>query len=74
LEFIKSKRNIFDPYRIRVPNLTFKEMRYLDKWLPSDRTRAIDGKANARFLSNDSIKDYSRIYRYFPNFVEAEMH
>jgi hypothetical protein len=74
LEFVKSKRHIFDPYRIIVPNLTFREMRYLDKWLPYDRFRGIDKKANIRFLSSHLIDDYSRIYRYFPNFVEAEMH
>jgi len=28
LEFIKNRRNVFAPYRINVPNLTFREMRY----------------------------------------------
>lgn len=68
LGFIKSKRDAFEPYRINVPKLTFREMRHLDKMLPSRK------RAHLRFLSKEMIDDYSKIYRFFPNFVEAEIH
>jgi len=68
LEFIKSEKDKYEPYKISVPKLTFREMRYLDKILPSGK------RENLRFLSKEMIEDYSKIYRFFPNFVEAEIH
>lgn len=68
LDFIKSEKDKFDPYRINVPKLTFREMRHLDKTLPSSKGEKL------RFLSKEMIDDYSKIYRFFPNFVEAEIH
>lgn len=68
LDFIKTEKNKYEPYKINVPKLTFREMRYLDKKLPSSK------RVNLRFISKKIMKDYSKIYRYFPNFVEAEIH
>lgn len=63
LKFIKPEQKEYKPYKINVPNLTFSEMHYLDK-----------NKEKLSFLSSELIKEYGEIYRYFPNFVEAEMH
>ena len=72
LDFIKMDRTRFDPYIINVPNLTLREMRLIDKKMPS---QDIPGLSRLlRFLPQDWIKDYSHIYRYIPHFVEAEMH
>lgn len=68
LEFIKSEKYKYEPYKINVPKLTFREMRYLDKILPSSKGEKL------RFLSKEMKDDYSKIYRFFPNFVEAEIH
>jgi len=68
LQFIKSEKDKYEPYIINVPKLTFREMRYLDKILPTCKGKKL------RFISKQVMNDYSKIYRYFPNFVEAEIH
>lgn len=74
LEFIKSQRDIFEPYKIIVPNLTFREMRSLDKMMPF-KNRPVPKKAKElAFIAGDAIEEYGKIYRYVPNFVEAEIH
>ena len=48
-------------------------MRYLDKMMPYNyRSKMKDRKKP--FLTKKMIEDYSKIYRYVPNFVEAEVH
>lgn len=66
LEFIKLSQ---DPYFIRVPNLTYRELRYLDRCLP------IVGTSSTKLpgVPSSDIQDYSKIYRYFPMFAEAEL-
>ncbi len=54
------------PYNIFVPNLTFREQRYLDQQLPGDRI-------NLQGVPKDDLEAYSKLYRYFPRFVEAEL-
>jgi hypothetical protein len=72
LDFIKIDRTRFDPYIINVPNLTLREMRLIDKKMPS---HDIPGLSRLfKFLPAGWIEDYSQIYRYIPHFVEAEMH
>lgn len=73
LDFIKSKRNEYKPYEINVPNLTFREMRYLDKILPRSKSPKIKKEEYLAFLSEEKQENYSKIYRYFPTFVEAEI-
>lgn len=63
LKFVKAEKHKYEPYNINIPNLTFSEMRYLDK-----------NKDKLDFLSRQMIEEYNQIYRYFPNFVEAEIH
>lgn len=53
------------PWRIDVPKLTLRELRYLDAMLPAG--------AAAPFLPNADTEQYSRVYRYFPAFVDAEL-
>jgi hypothetical protein len=56
-----------DPYVIEAPNLTFRELHYLDSKLPT-------GSAVAEsFIPPEDRARYSRIYRYFPRFAETEI-
>lgn len=56
-----------DAFKIPTPRLTFKEIRALDRFLPSDLA-----SCNVPVPQSD-IESYSTIYRYFPNFIEAEV-
>ncbi len=58
-----------DPYTIEVPNLTYREMRFLDKQLPIDDPK----KLKAEGVPIEDLERYERIYRYFPTFAEAEI-
>jgi hypothetical protein len=69
-----------EPFYIKVPSLTFKEIRVLDSFLPrsSDNqmkksSKDSDKKIEKLHLSKDDIKEYSKIYRYFPNFAESNV-
>ena len=53
-----------DPCQIRVPLLTFKELRALDAHLPGN-IPPIPG------VPEEEVDAYSEHYRYFPNFVDA---
>lgn len=53
-------------YRLRPPKLTFKERRRLDEQLPGISATCPD-------VPEDDIREYTRLYRYFPWFVEAEI-
>ena len=57
-----------DEYAIRFPILTGKETRHLDARLPTGRLR----RAPA-WLPDEDRQSYRDLYRYFPNFVEAEI-
>ncbi len=62
-------RRNHDPYLIIVPNLTYRELRFLDTHLPIE-----DGSSlNLPGVPSNDINAYSRIYRYFPIFAEAEL-
>ncbi|WP_420575369.1 O-methyltransferase [Ekhidna sp.] len=69
-------RNGAEPFEIIVPSLTFKEIYTLDELLP-DQIDMQDGKikeeakTNLPTLKPEDIKEYSKIYRYFPRFAEA---
>ena len=74
LDFIKCERSRYEPYTITVPNLTFREMRSLDKMMPL-KNKLVPKKAKELvFVTDSEIKEYGKIYRYVPNFVEAEIH
>ena len=63
LDFIREGA---EPYLIETPNLTFRELHYLDSKLP---TRATIRDA---FIPQADVDRYARLYRYFPRFAEAE--
>jgi hypothetical protein len=64
LEFYRPSAEAFE---IPSPRLTFKEIRALDRHLPSDLA-----SCNIPIPQSD-IEDYSKVYRYFPTFAEAEI-
>lgn len=58
-----------DPYKIEVPNLTYKEIRFIDTHLPTDTIESIASPS----IPKDDLQKYFKIYRYFPTFVETEI-
>lgn len=76
LNFIETKADIFD---IKVPNLTLKEIKFLESIMPN----GIDGMGNIVVLPHMYHKDpkippkdilnFSKIYQYFPTFTEAKI-
>jgi len=65
LQFIKLEDEAF---KIEVPNLTYRELRSLDNKFPiKNGLPKLDG------VPEGSIRIYSEVYRYFPNFAEAEL-
>jgi hypothetical protein len=58
-----------EPYLIRIPNLTYREIRHLDRLLPitSQLSKTLP------HVPEIDIEDYSKIYRYYPTFAEAEL-
>lgn len=63
-EFVKLDQ---DAYKIEVPNLTFREIHYLNQLLP------LTDELPQSFIPKKEIEQYARIYRYFPAFTEAEV-
>jgi hypothetical protein len=55
-----------DAYLIEAPNLTFRELHYLDSKLP---TRSA---LKAQSIPSEDLARYARLYRYFPRFAETE--
>lgn len=69
--------NSNESYKIQCPNLTFREIKALDKLLPSALERKGIGFKNEAFnqipLIVTDIEKYAKIYRYYPNFTEANI-
>lgn len=57
------------PYEIKVPNLTVKEVQYLDSHMPTSDCDAL----NRICIPLKDIKCYAELYKYFPSFVEMFM-
>jgi len=55
-------------FRITAPKLTFHEVRELNRWLPCADPTSIPVP-----VSDEYKTDYTKIYRYFPGFTEAEV-
>jgi hypothetical protein len=77
LDFVREKE---DPFFIEVPRLTYKEIRVLDSLLPkkTNSQNKISFKKKKREikkppLNDEDIKNYSKIYRYFPSFAESNL-
>ncbi len=66
-----------ESYKIQSPNLTFREIKALDKALP-DSMEFVNGKFQNKKLQEiplipTDIKNYAKVYRYYPNFTEANL-
>ncbi len=74
LDFVREKE---DPFTIDVPLLTYKEIRILDSLLPKKTKKRSPSKKKSVIqkppLTEEDIKKYSKIYRYFPNFAESNL-
>lgn len=57
------------PHPLEVPRLTHREARYLDRHIPVTKAAAFRRTG----LSMDVIRQYERIYRWFPTFAETEL-
>lgn len=57
-----------EAFLIDVPKLTFREIRHLDRRLPSGHPNEVD----LRGIPVEDLERYARLYRFFPGFVEAE--
>ncbi len=55
-----------EPYEINVPNLTLKEIQYLDSQMPTDDCNAVQRIC----IPLKDVKCYAEVYKYFPSFVE----
>lgn len=66
-----------ESYKIQCPNLTFREIKALDKLLPSVLERNNNGFKNDAFnkipLIVTDVEKYAKIYRYFPTFTEVNI-
>lgn len=64
-------------YKIQCPNLTLREIKALDKLLPSDLERQGSGFKNNALngipLIVTDIEKYAKVYRYYPTFTEANI-
>ena len=58
-----------DPYEIETPNLTLREIQFLDTRLPTTPSRI----KHAGALPAAEVLKYRKIYRYFPSFSEVEI-
>jgi hypothetical protein len=73
LDFVRSDEKCFD---LVVPKLTYREIHALDKLLPNKKTNKTGIAKTGRKkipLSEEDIKNYAKIYRYFPTFTEANL-
>jgi hypothetical protein len=60
---------------INVPNLTFREIKYLNKYISIDDItkfpKDVSGKRIDTIVPSTEIKMYHEVYRYFPTFSES---
>lgn len=55
-----------EPFQIEMPKLTLGEIRYLNTILPQD-------PVPCSWIPERDIRQYTDLYRYFPNFVDADI-
>lgn len=65
LDFVKKAD---EPYVIEPPNLSFREIRHIDTFLPNKTDEIIP-----HGVPPEDIRKYTEVYRYFPTFSEAEI-
>jgi hypothetical protein len=57
-----------ESYNIEVPNLTFREIRYLEGKMPCD-----DAELLPEWIPRKDRESFAKIYRYFPQFAELDI-
>ena len=57
-----------DAYSIKTPNLTVREIRFLNTLLPESNPESL----SANGVPTRDIKNYADLYRYFPVFAETD--
>lgn len=57
------------PFQIKVPNLTFRELQYLERHMPCDDFARLGHLG----IPQPDLELYSQHYRYFPVFAEMEL-
>ena len=57
------------PFRIPTPRLTYKERRSLDASLPLGEFTQVNPKG----IPSKDVAEYTKVYRYFPNFAETDI-
>jgi len=64
-------------YRIKSPNLTYREAKALDKVMPNsaivEKGEFVNEKLQSLPLIQSDIENYAKIYRYYPTFTEANL-
>lgn len=72
LDFIRKSQEALE---IKVPNLTFREIKYLNKYISLDDItkfpKDVSGKRIDTIVPQREIKMYHEVYRYFPTFSET---
>lgn len=53
-------------FHIEIPNLTYRELHSLDRQMPSESVKELDG------IPSEDICKYARLYRYFPRFAQTD--
>ena len=63
--------DVIDPYKIEIPNLTYREAMALNQALNlQDEEQSLIDNA---ILTNDDIAKYKKCYKYLPNFYDVRL-
>jgi hypothetical protein len=68
-EQLRFVRTAEEPYRIDVPKLTYKELRFVDAQLPAADIRSVE----RRGIPMEELQRYESLYRYFPAFAVTDI-
>ena len=66
-------RNEGDAYKIDIPNLTIKEIRFLQEQMPLADGEIDRDKISDKIYSDKDVASFSKVYKYFPNFMDIEI-
>jgi hypothetical protein len=69
LDSLEFSRTDEDPFNIDIPNLTYRELRFLDRGFPFTG----DLPTNVKGIPAGDVLKYLRVYRYFPTFAQTEV-
>jgi hypothetical protein len=58
---------------IEIPNFTIKELRHLQEFMPLSTTGIDRERVHRDVYSDEDVQAFSRIYKYFPSFVDIEV-